>query len=38
MKETLLTVAIVIIVGISGLALANMVKGGSCCSVHHHQM
>ena len=38
MKEILVTIAVVAIVGTSGLALAKMGMGGSCCSVHHHQM
>ena len=39
MKETLITIVVVVIVGISGLALAKMMGiGGGCCSVHHHQM
>lgn len=44
MKEILITIAVIIIVGISGLALANMMGiGGSCCGTHqcifhHHQI
>ena len=39
MKEILIAVAVVVIVGTSGLALAKMMGiGGGCCSVHHHQM
>ena len=39
MKEILVTIAVVVIVGTSGLALAKMMGlGGSCCSVHHHQI
>ena len=39
MKQTLITIAVVAIVGISGLALAQMMgHGGGCCSMQHHQM
>ena len=47
MKETLIAIAVVVIVGISGLALAQMMgHGGGCCNmgshqvcpIHHHQM
>ena len=39
MKQTLITIVMLVIVGTSGLVLAQMVgKGGGCCSVHNHQM
>ena len=45
MKEILITIAVVVIIGTSGLALAQMMGHGGCCGgsdhlcpTHHHQM
>ena len=47
MKQILITIAVVVIVGVSGLAIAQMMghSGGCCgggsqqvCPIHHHQM